>query len=157
MPVRRCLEKLLHLVRACTNLPIGVMKVSPVLTHVLAAFEREHLAQELPLNRLTRHEVGEMLKAIFTNHDAVSVGFLDRIYALTEGNPFFVEEVFKSLLATGELRSHDGVWERTLLVEHITAVFASLTTCVIRLPTHQALEPKGETDVNPGSSGRATV
>lgn len=117
------LEILLHLARACANLPVLFVltyrsdEVSPVLTHVLAAFEREHLAQELPLKRLARHEVGEMLKAIFTNHGAVSVGFLDRIYALTEGNPFFVEEVLKSLLATGELRSQGGVWERTLLLD----------------------------------------
>jgi DNA-binding CsgD family transcriptional regulator/Flp pilus assembly protein TadD len=37
------------------------------------------------------------------------------MYLLTEGNPFFVEEVLKSLIATGEIASKDGVWERTLL------------------------------------------
>src|SRR5260370_42357991 len=30
-------------------------------------------------------------------------------------NPFFIEEVLKSLIATGEIASNDGVWERTLL------------------------------------------
>ena len=116
------LEVLLHLARTCTNLPLLFVltyrsdEVSPALTHFLAALEREHLAQELSLGSLSHDEVAAMLKAIFADHDAVPVGFLGRIYALTDGNPFFVEEVLKSLLATGELRSHDGVWERTLLL-----------------------------------------
>ncbi len=116
------LDVLLHVARACANLPLLVVltyrseDVSPVLTHFLAACEREHLAQELALKSLSKDDVTAMLKAIFADHDAVSIGFLGRIYALTEGNPFFVEEVLKSLLATGALRSHDGVWERTLFL-----------------------------------------
>src|SRR5256885_17046113 len=37
---------------------------------------------------------------------------LDLISPLTEGNPFFVEEILTSLVSRGELWSDDGVWRR---------------------------------------------
>src|SRR6266567_5271564 len=48
-------------------------------------------------------------------HQAAHIGLVESIYALTEGNPFFIEETLKSLIATDEIASKDGVWERTLL------------------------------------------
>src|SRR6266849_855885 len=116
------LEIFLHLAHSCSNLPLLLVltyrgdEVSPILTHFLAALEREHLAQELSLKRLSHDDVDAMLQAIFAAHHAVPVGLVESIYVLTEGNPFFIEEVLKSLLAMGELRSDDGVWERTLLL-----------------------------------------
>jgi len=115
------LELLVYLARNCTHLPILFVltyrsdEVSPELRHCLAAFDREHLAQDFSLQRLTRTEVDGMLRAIFAIHQAVPTGLVDSMYALTEGNPFFIEEVLKSLLATGEMTDREGVWERTLL------------------------------------------
>ncbi len=115
------LELLLYLARGCRCLPILFVltyrsdEVSPELRHYLAEFDREHLAQDFSLQRLARADVDAMLQAIFAMHQAVHTGLLESIYQLTEGNPFFIEEVLKSLIATGEITNRDGVWERTLL------------------------------------------
>jgi len=115
------LELLLYLARGCTHLPIFFVltyrsdEVSPELRHYLAEFDREHLAQDFSLKRLARANVDAMLQAIFAMHQAAHTGLVESMYLLTEGNPFFVEEVLKSLIATGEITWRDGVWERTLL------------------------------------------
>jgi len=115
------LELLVYLARRCRRLPILFVltyrgeEVSPELRHTLAEFDREHLAQDFFLQRLGRADVDAMLQAIFAMHQAVHTGLGESIYQLTEGNPFFVEEVLKSLIATGEITSREGNWERTLL------------------------------------------
>ena len=115
------LELLLYLARGCIHLPILFMltyrndEVSPELRHCLAEFDRGHLAQDFSLQRLTRTEVDAMLRTIFAMHQAVPTGLVESIYALTEGNPFFIEEILKSLIATGEITNREGVWERTLI------------------------------------------
>jgi predicted ATPase len=115
------LELLLYLTRGCTHLPVFFVLtyrsdgMSPELRHYLAEFDREHLAQDFSLKRLTHADVDAMLQAIFAMHQAMHTGLVESMYALTEGNPFFIEEVLKSLIATGEIAYNDGVWERTLL------------------------------------------
>src|SRR5207248_490277 len=115
------LELLVYLARACIHLPMLFMltyrsdEVSPELRHCLAELDREHLAQDFTLQRLARPDVDAMLRAIFALHQSVHTGLVESMYALTEGNPFFIEEMLKSLIATGEIASKDGVWERTLL------------------------------------------
>ena len=115
------LELLLYLARNCTHLPLLFVltyrsdEVSPELRHSLAECDREHLAQDFSLQRLARAEVDAMLRAIFAMHQAAPTGLGESMYALTEGNPFFIEEILKSLIATGEITDREGVWERTLL------------------------------------------
>jgi DNA-binding CsgD family transcriptional regulator/predicted negative regulator of RcsB-dependent stress response len=115
------LELLLYLARSSTRLPILFVltyrsdEESAELRHCLAEFDRERLAQDLSLQRLDRAGVDAMLQAIFAMHHAVHTGLLDSLYQLTEGNPFFIEEYLKSLIATGEITDKEGVWERTLL------------------------------------------
>ena len=115
------LELLLYLARNCTHLPLLFVltyrsdEVSPELRHSLAECDREHLAQDFFLQRLARAEVDAMLRAIFAMHQAAPTGLLESMYALTEGTPFFIEEILKSLIATGEITDREGVWERTLL------------------------------------------
>lgn len=110
-------ELLLHLARQCAHLPILLLvtyrieDTSPGLRHWLARFDREHLAVEVALHALSQAEVAAMLRAMLaapdTGHDALA----GTIHSLAEGNPFFVEEVLKSLVATGELRHGAGGWE----------------------------------------------
>jgi DNA-binding CsgD family transcriptional regulator/predicted negative regulator of RcsB-dependent stress response len=115
------LDLVVYLARNCTHLPLLFVltyrsdEVSPELRHFLAGFDRGHLAQDLSLQRLTRSEVDAMLRAIFAMYQAAPTGLLESMYALTEGNPFFIEEVLKTLIATGEIRDREGIWERTLL------------------------------------------
>ncbi|HLZ62228.1 MAG TPA: AAA family ATPase [Ktedonosporobacter sp.] len=115
------LELLVYLARGCRHLPILFVltyrsdEVSPELRHCLAELDREHLARDFSLQRLDRADVDIMLQSIFSLHQAVHTGLLESLYQLTEGNPFFIEEVLKSLIASGEIASKEGVWERTLL------------------------------------------
>jgi tetratricopeptide (TPR) repeat protein len=53
-----------------------------------------------------------MLRAIFALPRPVRVETLDAIYSLTEGNPFFVEEILKSLITAGDIFYADGLWDR---------------------------------------------
>jgi DNA-binding NarL/FixJ family response regulator len=92
-------------------------EVSPSLRHFLAQLDREHLTQEIPLARLTREEVEAMLRAIFALPRSLRLDLPDLLYALTEGNPFFVEEILKSLIATGDIFYANGRWERKPLGE----------------------------------------
>ncbi len=115
------LELLVYLARSSTRLPILFVltyrsdEESAELRHCLAELDREHLAQDFSLQRLVRADVDAMLQAIFAMHQAVPTGLLDSLYQLTEGNPFFIEEVLKSLITTGEITDREGVWERTPL------------------------------------------
>ena len=82
------------------------------LTHWLARLDRERLAHEIVIKPLERADVEAMLRAIFQLEQPVRSEFLDPIVALTEGNPFFVEEVLKSLVAAGDILPSDAHWER---------------------------------------------
>ena len=112
------LEFLLYLARRITSQPIFLLltyrsdEAHPGLGHFLAGLDRERLATELALAPLTLAEVDEMLHAIFDLTRSVRAEFLDALYALTEGNPFFVEEVLKSLIAAGEIFYARGIWDR---------------------------------------------
>jgi predicted ATPase len=92
-------------------------EVRPSLRHFLAQLDREHLAQEIPLARLTREEVEAMLRAIFALPRSLRLELPDQLYGLTEGNPFFIEEVLKSLLAAGDIFYTNGRWDRKPLGE----------------------------------------
>jgi DNA-binding CsgD family transcriptional regulator/tetratricopeptide (TPR) repeat protein len=108
---------LLYLMRHCTRQPLLFLftyrsdEISPILSHWLAQLERERLAVELELHPLSQTEVADMLQAIFAAPHPMPAALVKTIYTSTEGNPFFVEELLKSLIATGELCSVNGVWE----------------------------------------------
>jgi tetratricopeptide (TPR) repeat protein len=112
------LEFLLHLARRIPSWPLLLLltyrndEVSPSLSHFLAELNRARLATELVLNRLTPAEVDAMMRAIFDQQRPVRTEFLQPIYALTEGNPFFIEEVLKSLVAAGEIFRTPSGWDR---------------------------------------------
>ena len=90
----------------------------------LAQLDRERLAQEIRLAALSRNEVDAMLSSIFEQrHTALEMRrflhgeLLDAIYAFTEGNPFFVEEILTSLTTSGSIFYVHGYWNRSSLQE----------------------------------------
>jgi predicted ATPase/DNA-binding NarL/FixJ family response regulator len=120
------LEFLHYLARRCAIHPLLLLltyrsdEVRPSLRHFLAQLDRERLAQEVSLARLSRDEVEAMLRAIFSLPSlprSARVELADPLYTLTEGNPFFVEEILKSLIASGEIYYANGRWERKPLGE----------------------------------------
>ncbi len=71
-------------------------EVYPPLAHFLALLERERLTTELTLQRLSAPQVEAMLSAIIGGGVRIRWDFTAMVYSLTEGNPFFIEEVMKS-------------------------------------------------------------
>ena len=112
------LEFLQSLARFCATQPLLLLmtyrsdEVQPSLQRCLAQLDRSRLSQELQLVPLSRSDVDAMLGAMFALPEGERANLLDLIYPLTEGNPFFVEEVLTSLVSRGELWSVDGVWQR---------------------------------------------
>ena len=102
------LEFLAYFARQLTGKPILLLityrsdEVGPALRHCLTELDRSRLAVELRLNPLSLAEVEAMLRAIFGRPHPVGVDLLHALYSLTEGNPFFIEEVLRSLGGTRE-------------------------------------------------------
>lgn len=117
------LEFLLYLARQIAGRPILLLltyrtdEPHPGLVHVLAELERRRVATELALRRLGPPQVEAMLRAIFALDRPVSSDFLDAIYSLTDGNPFFIEEVLTSLVAAGDVFHTGRMWDRRPLIE----------------------------------------
>lgn len=91
-------------------------EVAPALAHFLAQLERERLAHEIALDRLTADQTREVSRAIF-NQTQVRAEFLEAIQARTDGNPFFIEETLKALVSAGDIYTERGVWTRKPLSE----------------------------------------
>src|SRR5207249_6325160 len=124
------LDFLHYLSRRCTAAPLLVLltyrsdEVHPGLSHFLAQLDRERLAQECALAPLSRSEVSAMLYAIFALRRSVFMvpplaqgDLLDALYTLTEGNPFFIEELLKALIEAGDIFDEQGRWKRKELRE----------------------------------------
>jgi tetratricopeptide (TPR) repeat protein/KaiC/GvpD/RAD55 family RecA-like ATPase len=80
------------------------------LTPVLAELNRERLLQELQLKRMSLGDVSEMIKNILEQED-VPEEFCKLVYEKTRGNPFFAEEVTKSLKEEGSIYQEKGKWK----------------------------------------------
>ncbi len=85
---------------------------NPALRRFFSSLDREHMATEFGLRALTAADVGAMLQGIFGLARAVHPPFLETLYSLTEGNPFFIEEVLKSLVAAGGIYYDQNAWDR---------------------------------------------
>jgi DNA-binding NarL/FixJ family response regulator len=92
-------------------------EVQPGLAYLLTELNRGRLATEVPLQPLTAAEVEAMLRAIFDQERPVRTEFVAALHDLTDGNPFFVEEVVKSLVMDGAIFFADGRWDRRPLGE----------------------------------------
>ncbi|OLB57729.1 MAG: hypothetical protein AUF64_05450 [Chloroflexi bacterium 13_1_20CM_54_36] len=124
------LDFLHFLARRCAASPLLVLltyrsdEVHPSLSHFLAQLDRERLAQEFALAPLTQSEVSTMLsaifalrRAVFTAHPLLQGDLLDAMYSITEGNPFLIEELLKSLIEAGDIFYEHGHWQRKELGE----------------------------------------
>ena len=115
------LEYLQMLVRASTPQPVYILmtyrsdEIHAGLQRFLAQLDRGRLARELRLLPLSRTNVADMLSEMVALPKGEEEALLDRVYPLTEGNPFFVEELLTALMSSGDLVFTDGVWR---LVSH---------------------------------------
>jgi len=81
------------------------------LAGALVEWNRERLGTRIALSRLTRADTGNLLATLFGVAN-VSDDFAEALYRETEGNPFFVEEVIKSLIEQGEIYRDGDRWGR---------------------------------------------
>jgi len=112
------LEFLLLLARRISSQPILLLmtyradETTPELTHFLAELDRGRLGTEFSLEHMSAQEVDAMLRTILNVDSPISTEFLDTIFPLTEGNPFFIEEILKALISGGDIFCVDGTWDR---------------------------------------------
>lgn len=82
------------------------------LTRLLALLDRQRLAVEVELQPLNEQETDLMVRVLFQQAKPIRSDFLYTIHGLSEGNPFLIEEMLKSLIAAGDIFQRDGTWER---------------------------------------------
>jgi tetratricopeptide (TPR) repeat protein/DNA-binding CsgD family transcriptional regulator len=117
------LEWLHYVARRCASHSLLLLvtyrseEVRSSLSHWLTQLDRERLAQEFLLTHLSRGDLDLMLRAIFALPHSRQLELPDLLYSLTEGNPFFVEEILKSLIAAGGIFEANGTWDRRPLSE----------------------------------------
>lgn len=91
--------------------------VSHPLAALLNQLQRRHLGGRISLRRLTRDGVAGMMRGLA---DAEPPDELVRaIHAETDGNPFFVEEVYLHLAETGALLDQHGGFRRDLVIAEL--------------------------------------
>ena len=106
------------------------------LREMLLDLNRERLAEPLRLARLSRDATADLLATMLATGGEISPEFLDSVYRETEGNPFFVEEVCKTLIEEGKLYFAGGTWRRsdirTVLIPQ--SIRAAILSRIEKLP-----------------------
>jgi class 3 adenylate cyclase/tetratricopeptide (TPR) repeat protein len=117
------LELLKHLARELRDARVAILATyrsdemhrrHPLL-RALADLERERLVTQIALKRLTPEETTELIRATFAQSEAdvrITDEFRDAIYARSEGNPFFTEELLKALVESGGVYFDKSGWHR---------------------------------------------
>ena len=82
---------------------------TPAVAEVLRQLRRERHAATLEVKPLTLEQVTELIQRM-ANHPTPPVRFAGRIFGVTEGNPYFIEEVINALFEQGTLYIRDGQW-----------------------------------------------
>ena len=85
------------------------------LHETLLDFNREKQGTRIKLKRLNRQETHNLLAILFA--EEIKPDFLEGIFRETEGNPFFIEEVCKAIVESGNLTYQDGHWKRPSMEE----------------------------------------
>ena len=93
------------------------LDVSRPFARELESLLRERLATRIALRRLPETDVETMLEAL--GGASVPAGLAQVVFRETEGNPFFVEEVFQHLSEEGRLFDDGGAWKSDLQIDEL--------------------------------------
>ncbi len=80
------------------------------ITPVMTELNRDRLLRSVHLERMSFDDISEMVKRILEQDD-VPTDFIELVYEKTKGNPFFVEEVIKSLKEEKILYRQQDKWK----------------------------------------------
>ena len=76
------------------------------LSETIAVLRRGDLMERVLLRGLLREEVAALIEA--TGGQPPPETFVDAVYEVSEGNPFFVAEILRNLVESGAIRVEDG-------------------------------------------------
>ena len=114
-----------HLAERLSTIPVLIVgtyrdppiDVSPILAEALSGLVRRRQARLLSLQRHSASEVAAMLQALSGHAPPPEVS--SAIHTETEGNAFFVEEVYRYLAETGRLLDQRGHFRSDLRIEEL--------------------------------------
>ncbi|HEX8917759.1 MAG TPA: AAA family ATPase, partial [Chloroflexota bacterium] len=86
------------------------------LERTLQDLHRQGLMERIAVRRLDQDQTRALVASTF-GQEQVSKEFAALIYRHTEGNPFFTQEVLRSLVERGDIYREDGRWERREVAE----------------------------------------
>ncbi len=101
-----------HLAPQLAGLPLAVVatyrhaEVAGPLGHTLEELHRHRLAQRVDLAPLSPAEVGDLVAALAGHVPPVALA--ESLHAATEGNAFYLEEVYRDLMEQGRLLDPTG-------------------------------------------------
>jgi predicted ATPase len=104
-------SSILPILTVCSTPPEDQIEANSQLEHVLLKFNKERLLETIPLKGLGKDDTTELIKQSF-GEQTITPEFADLIYQHTGGNPFFVEEVLRSLVTDGTLYRTEMGWDR---------------------------------------------
>jgi predicted ATPase len=81
----------------------------------LLELNRKRLGTRLKLKRFDEQQTRDLLAAVF--EEEITLDFLGGIFEETEGNPFFIEEVCKALVESGQVYHDENGWGRVSMEE----------------------------------------
>ncbi len=93
------------------------LDVARPLSGALRDLVRERLVERITLRRLNEDGVAELLQALSGRPPTNEL--VSAIHGETEGNPFFVEEVYQHLEEEGRLFDQEGDWRADLSLEEL--------------------------------------
>ena len=115
-PSLELLEVFSRRIAALPILVLGTYRSEDISPRLPAHFEqlgRERFVEDIRLAPLSRDEIGQMVRASL-HTDRAGARLLDELARLTEGNPYFIEEILKSL-------PEDGEWDQLHIPRSIQA------------------------------------
>jgi tetratricopeptide (TPR) repeat protein/tRNA A-37 threonylcarbamoyl transferase component Bud32 len=116
------LERLARQLHGIPMLALGTYRdveldVGRPLAASLERLSRQHNIHRMAVKRLPETEVRELLEVLGGSPPPQAL--VETIYHETEGNPFFVQEVFRHLKEEGRLFDEQGAWRADLDVEEL--------------------------------------
>jgi diguanylate cyclase (GGDEF)-like protein len=109
------LSTLVHLSRFVKTIPIIICstfreeETNSTLINSIQSIAREGIIKKIYLKRLNKGETSLFVKAVFPNlFDSERIE--EEIYQMTEGNPYFIEEVLEYFVEEGIVYKFKGKW-----------------------------------------------
>ena len=111
------IELLQHLVRQLAAYPVlfaGTYRDAEVgqdhpLARTVVDLTRERLVERISVSRLAREETAALIAEAIGG--SVSNAFVSLVHGQTDGNPFYSEELCRSLVERGDVREEAGSWK----------------------------------------------